>query len=121
MNTPPLLNDLLQLLMGAAVPAAICALLLAGIALRQEGGVNFETGGKFQRWILWTAIFLTLPGIFALFGSRGVNVPALTGGGAPNCWVSTIAGTANAFVIQIDLCTMRPILSHFFLFVAPLM
>ena len=120
MNTPPLLNDLLQLLMGAAVPAAICALLLAGIALRQEGGLNFEAGGKFQRWILWAAIFLTLPGIFAWFGSRGVNVPALTGGGITNSWLSSIAGTFNAFVTQIVIGRLVPILASFFVLKAAL-
>jgi hypothetical protein len=120
MTTPPLLNDILQLLIGAAVPAAICALLLAGIALRQEGGVNFEAGGKFQRWILWSAIFLTLPGILAWFGSRGVSVPALNNAGITSSWLGSIAGTFEAFVSQIVVGRLVPITASFFVLKAAL-
>src|ERR1700719_3875776 len=54
MTLPQIIVDLLTLLFDMAVPAAICTMVLAGIALRQEGGVNFQTGGKFQRWVLWS-------------------------------------------------------------------
>jgi hypothetical protein len=120
MITPPLLNDILQLLIGAAVPAAICALFLAGIALRQEGGLNFEAGGRFQRWILWSAIFLTLPGIFAWFASRGVNVPALNSGAITSPWLGSIAGTFEAFVSEIVVGRLVPILASFFVLKAAL-
>jgi hypothetical protein len=113
MTTPPLLNDILQLLIGAAVPAAICALLLAGIALRQEGGVNFEAGGKFQRWILWSAIFLTLPGILVWFSSQGVNVPR-NNAGITTPWLSSIAGTFSSFVSEIVVGRLVPITASFF-------
>ena len=49
MTLPQIIVDLLTLLFDMAVPAAICTMVLAGIALRQEGGVNFQAGGKFQR------------------------------------------------------------------------
>jgi hypothetical protein len=120
MTTPPLLNDILQLLIGAAVPAAICALLIAGIALRQEGGLNFEAGGKFQRWILWSAIFLTVPGILAWFASRGVNVPAATSGGIASPWLGSVAGTFNAFVSQIIVGRLVPLTASFFVLKAAL-
>jgi hypothetical protein len=113
MTTPPLLNDILQLLIGAAVPAAVCALLLAGIALRQEGGVNFEAGGKFQRWILWSAIFLTLPGILVWFSSQGVNVPR-NNAGITTPWLSSIAGTFSSFVSEIVVGRLVPITASFF-------
>ena len=61
MTLPQITVDLLTLLFDMAVPAAICTMVLAGIALRQEGGVNFHMGGKFQRWMLWSVILLTLP------------------------------------------------------------
>ena len=60
MTLPQIIVDLLTLLFDLAVPAAICTMVLAGIALRQEGGVNFQIGGKFQRWMLWSVILLTL-------------------------------------------------------------
>ncbi len=56
MTLPQIIVDLLTLLFDLAVPAAICTMVLAGIALRQEGGVNFQTGGRFQRWVLWSVI-----------------------------------------------------------------
>jgi hypothetical protein len=46
MTIPQLLVDLMQLLFDMAVPAAMCTLVLAGLALRQESGVNFEVGGR---------------------------------------------------------------------------
>jgi ABC-type bacteriocin/lantibiotic exporter with double-glycine peptidase domain len=41
MTLPQIIADLLTLLFDMAVPAAMCTMVLAGIALRQEGGVNF--------------------------------------------------------------------------------
>jgi len=38
MTLPQIIVDLLTLLFDMAVPAAICTMVLAGIALRQEGG-----------------------------------------------------------------------------------
>lgn len=38
MSIPPFLSSLLQLLFDLAVPAAMCTMLLAGLALREEGG-----------------------------------------------------------------------------------
>jgi len=54
-----------------AVPAAICTMVLAGIALRQEGGVNFQAGGRFQRWALWAVILLTIPQLLSWFAAQG--------------------------------------------------
>ena len=41
MTLPQILTDLMKLLFDMAVPVAICTMVLAGMALRQEGGVNF--------------------------------------------------------------------------------
>ena len=40
MTLPQILVDLMKLLFDMAVPVAICTMVLAGMALRQEGGVN---------------------------------------------------------------------------------
>lgn len=61
MTIPQLIADLMQLLFAMAVPGAMCTMVLAGVALRQESGVNFEIGGRFQRWIPRSVIQLTLP------------------------------------------------------------
>jgi len=72
MTIPQLLVDLMQLLFDMAVPAAMCTLVLAGLALCQESGVNFEIGGRFQRWMLWSVILLTLPQLLSWFAAPKV-------------------------------------------------
>src|SRR5260370_38187066 len=84
MTLPQIIVDLLTLLFDMAVPAAICTMVLAGIALRQEGGVNFQAGGRFQRWALWSALFWTLPQLLSWFAAQGIAMPAQAGGsGSP--------------------------------------
>jgi len=80
MTLPQILADLMKLLFDMAVPAAICTMVLAGIALRQEGGVNFQAGGKFQRWALWSVILLTLPQFLSWFAAQGISMPGQGGG-----------------------------------------
>jgi hypothetical protein len=110
---PSFINNLLQLLFDLAIPSAICTLVLAGIALRQEGGLNFEAGGKFQRWILWTVIFLTLPQLLSWFAGQGISLPGTSGGGASG-WVGSIESSIHAFVTDIVLTRMVPVLAAFF-------
>ncbi len=110
---PSFINNLLQLLFDLAVPAAICTLLLAGIALRQEGGLNFEAGGRFQRWILWTVIFLTLPQLLSWFAGQGITLPGTSGGGASG-WVGSIESSIRAFVMDMVLARLVPVLAAFF-------
>jgi len=75
MTLPQIVVDLIKLLFDTAVPAAMCTMVLAGVALRQEGGVNFQTGGKFQRWTLWSVILLTLPQFLSWFAAQGISMP----------------------------------------------
>ena len=75
MTLPQILVDLMKLLFDMAVPVAICTMVLAGTALRQEGGVNFEIGGRFQRWALWSVIPLTLPESLSWFAAQGISMP----------------------------------------------
>lgn len=110
---PPFINNLLELLFDLAIPAAICTLVLAGIALRQEGGLNFEAGGRFQRWILWTVIFLTLPQLLSWFAGQGISMPGASGGGASG-WVGSIENSIRAFVMDMVLARLVPVLAAFF-------
>ena len=71
MTLPQIIVDLLTLLFDMAVPAAICTMVLAGIALRQEGGVNFQAGGRFQRWALWSVILLDASAVALLVCGAG--------------------------------------------------
>src|SRR5438477_61577 len=75
------------MLFAFAVPAAVCSLVLAGVALRQEGGVNFQAGGSFQRWMIWSVIFLTLPQLLSWFVGQGVRMPAQAAGQVTSPWL----------------------------------
>ena len=112
MTLPQIIIDLLRLLFGLAVPAAICTMVLAGIALRQEGGVNFQTGGKFQRWLLWSVILLTLPQFLSWFAAQGITMPA-QGGGIGSAWVASLQTSFSGFVSNVVVAKLIPILAAF--------
>ena len=112
MTLPQIIVDVLTLLFGLAVPAAICTMVLAGIALRQEGGVNFQTGGKFQRWVLWSVILLTLPQFLSWFAAQGITMPAQRGG-LSSSWVASLQTSFSAFVSNVVVGRLVPILAAF--------
>jgi hypothetical protein len=112
MTLPQIIVDLLTLLFNMAVPAAICTMVLAGIALRQEGGVNFQTGGKFQRWVLWSVILLTLPQFLSWFAAQGITMPA-QGGGIGSAWVSSLQTSFSGFVSNVVVAKLIPVLAAF--------
>jgi hypothetical protein len=112
MTLPQIIIDLLSLLFAMAVPAAICTMVLAGIALRQEGGVNFQTGGKFQRWVLWSVILLTLPQFLSWFAAQGITMPA-QGGGIGSAWVASLQASFSGFVSNVVVAKLIPILAAF--------
>jgi hypothetical protein len=112
MALPQVIVDLLTLLLDMAVPAAICTMVLAGIALRQEGGVNFHMGGKFQRWMLWSVILLTLPQLLSWFAAQGITMPA-QGGGIGSAWVASLQTSFSGFVSNVVVAKMIPVLAAF--------
>lgn len=112
MTLPQIIVDLMKLLFDMAVPAAMCTMVLAGIALRQEGGVNFHTGGRFQRWVLWSVILLTLPQFLSWFAAQGISLPP-QGGNISSAWVTSIESTFNHFVSDILVGRLAPILAAF--------
>lgn len=112
MTMPQILVDLLTLLFNLAVPAAMCTLVLAGVALRQEGGVNFEMGGRFQRWMLWSAILLTLPQFLSWFAARGVGMPPQASG-FTSSWLTNLQNTFSSFVSDIVVGRLVSVLAAF--------
>ncbi|HUY14965.1 MAG TPA: hypothetical protein VMX16_15250 [Terriglobia bacterium] len=81
MQTPQLLNDIINVLLLLAPAAAVICLVLGGISLRREGGgITFVLGGGFSKWMFWCVVFLTLQPLLTWFSSFGVGVP-LPGGG----------------------------------------
>jgi hypothetical protein len=112
MTLPQIIVDLLILLFNLAVPSAICTMVLAGIALRQEGGVNFQTGGRFQRWVLWSVILLTLPQFLSWFAAQGITMPA-QGGGISSAWIASLQTSFNGFVSNVVVAKLIPVLAAF--------
>ena len=112
MTLPQIIVDLMKLLFDMAVPTAICTMVLAGIALRQEGGINFQTGGKFQRWTLWSVILLTLPQFLSWFAAQGISMPA-QGGSISSPWVMSVETSLTEFVSNVVVARLVPILAAF--------
>ena len=112
MALPQIIVDLMKLLFDIAVPAAICMMVLAGIALHQEGGVNFQAGGKFQRWMLWSVILLTLPQFLSWFAAQGISLPA-QGGNISSPWVMSVETSVSGFVSNVLVSKLIPILAAF--------
>src|SRR5258706_13414248 len=112
MTLPQIIADLMKLLFDMAVPAAICTMVLAGIALRQEGGVNFQAGGRFQRWALWSGILLTLPQFLSWFAAQGISMPP-QGGNISSPWVTSVESSFNSFVTNIVVAKLSPLIAAF--------
>jgi hypothetical protein len=112
MTLPQIIVDLLKLLFDLAVPAAICTMVLAGIALRREGGVNFQVGGHFQRWALWSVVLLTLPQFLSWFAAQGIAMPP-QGGNISSPWVSGVETSFNGFVTNVVVAKLTPVLAAF--------
>lgn len=114
MTIPKLLADLMQLLFAMAVPSAMCTLVLAGLALRQESGVNFEIGGRFQRWMLWSVILLTLPQFLSWFAAQGITMPPQSLG-ISGSWLKGLQTSLTSFISDVVVARLVPILAAFFI------
>ena len=113
MTNPPMLEDISRLLLALAAPAALLCLVLAGIALRREGGTNFSLGGGFSRWMFWAVVFITLPQLLSWFPSFGV--PATPPSGAIGIgWMASVAADLTSFVTNFVVNRLAPVLAAFF-------
>ena len=119
MTLPQIIVDLIKLLFDLAVPSAICSMVLAGIALRREGGLDFQAGGHFQKWILWSVIFLTLPQILSWLAAQGITLPP-QGGSIGSPWVMSLETGFNNFVSGVVVTHLVPVLAAFFVLKAVL-
>ncbi|HWH58370.1 MAG TPA: hypothetical protein VN682_12115 [Terriglobales bacterium] len=119
MTIPQLLADLLQLLFDMAVPTAMCTMVLAGLALRQESGVNFEVGGRFQRWMLWSVILLTLPQFLSWFAAQGIALPPQSPG-ISGVWLRGLETSFTSFSSDVVVGKLLPVLAAFFVLKAAL-
>ena len=119
MTLPQIIVDLMKLLFDLAVPSAICTMVLAGIALRREGGVNFVAGGNFPKWMLWSVIFLTLPQLLSWLAAQGIVLPPQAGN-ISSPWVIGVETSFNNFVTDVVVTRLVPVLAAFFVLKAAL-
>jgi hypothetical protein len=110
MTLPQIISELLQLLFDLAIPAAVCTLVLAGLALRQEG-LSFQ--GRFQKWILWSVILLTLPQFLSWFAAQGIILPPQSAA-TSSSWVVSMETTFKTFVSDVLLTRLVPVIAAFF-------
>ena len=96
-----LINDGIGILLGLAPMEALVALVLAGLALRNQG--SFFQGGKFALWVFWAIVMLTLPQLLSWFSGFGVSVPISGGGGTAflNAVQTSITTFVNSFVVGV--------------------
>lgn len=94
-----LINDGIGLLLALAPIAALVALVLAGLALRNQG--SFFQGGRFAVWMFWAVVMLTLPQLLSWFSGFGLSVPVSAGGGTAlfNVFKVDVTNFVNSFVV----------------------
>ena len=111
---PPLLYDVMRVLLLLTGPAAFLCLLNAGIALRREGGTVFFVGGGFSKWMLWAVIFLGLEPTLTWFQFFGVPVFFPPGYGIGTSWLSSIQQDVTTFVSSFVVGRVVPVAAAYF-------
>jgi hypothetical protein len=113
MPIPQLLNDIIQILVQLAPAAALVSLVLAGLALRREGGVTFLMSEGFTKWMFWAVMFATLGPLLGWFTSFGVAAPLL-GGGIGSSWLASVQSDISSFVTNFVVSRIVTTLAAFF-------
>ena len=122
MQTPLVFRAILGLLMDLAVPASLGAFVMAGMRLRSEGGMNFEAGGGFLKWLLWGCLLLSLPGMSrwlaqeSVPGAQQLIIAGATG--AP--YTAGIERVTNDFVNDVLIGHIVPVVAASLVFKAVL-
>ena len=114
MSTPLTLADIVRLLIQLLPGMALVCLVLAGIALRLEGGSTFSIGGGFTKWILWCVMLLTLPQLLLWFSFFGLPVP-LSSGAIGTDWLEGIRGDVSAFINSFIIGRLTIVLAAYFI------
>ena len=118
--TPPLIfRAFLGLLMTLAIPASLAAFVLAGMKLRNEGGVNYQAGGGFLKWLFWGSLLLTLPGVSAWLVQETVpGASQLALGGVSTPYTNGINKVAGDFVDDVLIGHIVPVVAAALIFKA---
>ena len=111
---PPLLYDIMRVLLLLTGPAAFVCLLNAGFALRREGGTVFWVGGGFSKWMLWAVIFLGLEPTLTWFQFFGVPVFFPLGPTIGTPWLASIQQDVSTFVSSFIVGRIAPVAAAYF-------
>jgi hypothetical protein len=113
MPTPQILADVIRLLLQLMPAMALLCLVLAGIALRLEGGSTFSIGGSFTKWMLWSVIMMTLPQLLLWFSFFGLPVP-LSVGAIGTTWLAGLHNDVSNFVSTFIVARLTIVLAAYF-------
>jgi len=97
------INGIGTVLLSMAPYVAVGCMVAAGVALRGEGGTNFNVGGNFTKWIMWALIFCALPTIPVLLSNLGVSglTSNFSGGGNEFSGMTTAAHNfAQTYIVS---------------------
>ena len=114
MTIPQMLSDIVRLLMQLLPAMALLSLLLAGIALRLEGGSTFLIGGSFTKWMLWAMIMMTMPQLLLWFSFFGLPLPA-TAGTISTSWLAGIGNDVSIFINSFVIGRLTLALAAYFI------
>jgi hypothetical protein len=113
MPTPQILADIVRLLIQLLPAMALLCLVLAGVALRLEGGSTFSIGGSFTRWMLWSVIMVALPQLLLWFSFFGLPVPS-SAGAIGTSWLAGIRNDVSTFVSTFIVSRLTIVLAAYF-------
>src|SRR5206468_5141976 len=113
MPTPQILADMVRLLIQLLPAMTLVCLVLAGIALRLEGGSTFSIGGSFSRWMLWSVILVALPQLLLWFSFFGLPVPSSAGAIGTN-WLAGIRNDVSSFVSSFIVGRLTIVFAAYF-------
>jgi hypothetical protein len=110
MSLPPFLGNVIALLLALMVPAALGCLVMAGLSLRAEGGINYQAGGSFLKYILWAAIFLTVQGVGRWFAGLGLGLNGISGSFGTG-FLAPVVMVVTTFMKDVVLGHLIPVIA----------
>ena len=113
MPIPQILADVVRLLIQLLPAMGFVCLVLAGIALRLEGGSTFVIGGGFTKWVMWGIIMLTLPQLLLWFNFFGLPVPS-TAGAIGTSWLAGMGTDVSTFVESFIVDRLTIVVAAYF-------
>ena len=112
MNYPPLLVDIVALLMALRIPAALLCLYKAALSMGSGWNASGIFAGQFGRWMGWAIVFLTLPELLLWFS--GLDLSA-TQASVSDAWLSTFSTELSNFVSNLVIKNLAIAVGAWFL------